>query len=279
MTVIIKEAGEKLASFCYRYESADEINIFRLNENVSDEELMTIDIDKTQSIWLVANRQEAQLADLLGVAAIGEPDAGTKYAVESLEYVEPEYLVKVIQRFNKIPWAIGSTKRCFIRELCLSDLDELYHIYEAPGMTDYIEPLYERKKEYEYQESYIEHMYGFYEIGMWLVFERKTGRLIGRAGIEPKEYDGEPQLEIGYLIASEYQRKGYAAEVCSFIIDYAEKNTPYNRINCMVSPENAASIALAQRLGFEYRQGIETDDGMMHRYVYELHANENTCIG
>lgn len=138
-------------------------------------------------IWIVSNRQQKQIADSLGIASVGEPQCGTRYAVESLAELDIEYLERVRRRYNHIPWDIGETDRCLIRELSLSDLPALYELYDKPGMTDFVEPLYDYETELEYQKAYIENMYGFYEYGMWLVFSKETGTLIGRAGLEHNE--------------------------------------------------------------------------------------------
>ena len=151
-------------------------------------------------IWIVSNRQQKQIADSLGIASVGEPQCGTRYAVESLAELDIEYLERVRRRYNHIPWDIGETDRCLIRELSLSDLPALYELYDKPGMTDFVEPLYDYETELEYQKAYIENMYGFYEYGMWLVFSKETGELIGRAGLEHDE--------LGYMIAPKFQNQG-----------------------------------------------------------------------
>ena len=87
-------------------------------------------------IWIVSNRQQKQIADSLGIASVGEPQCGTHYAVESLAELDIEYLERVRRRYNHIPWDIGETDRCLIRELSLSDLPALYELYDKPGMTD-----------------------------------------------------------------------------------------------------------------------------------------------
>ena len=115
----------------------------------------------TDCIWIVSNRQQKKIADSLGIASIGEPQCGTRYAVESLAELDIEYLERVRRRYNHIPWDIGETERCLIRELSLSDLPALYELYDKPGMTDYVEPLYDYETELEYQKAYIENMYGF----------------------------------------------------------------------------------------------------------------------
>lgn len=218
----------------------------------------------TDCIWIVSSRQQKQIADSLGIASVGEPQCGTRYAVESLAELDIEYLERVRRRYNHIPWDIGETDRCLIRELSLSDLPALYELYDKPGMTDFVEPLYDYETELEYQKAYIENMYGFYEYGMWLVFSRETGKLIGRAGLEHNE--------MGYMIAPEFQNLGYATEVCRFIVDYARKNTDFEELYCRIDEKNVASVRLAKRLGFvrNGQIGNERNTGGLDRYVLSI---------
>ena len=215
-------------------------------------------------IWIVSNRQQKQIADSLGIASVGEPQCGTHYAVESLAELDIEYLERVRRRYNHIPWDIGETDRCLIRELSLADLPALYELYDKPGMTDFVEPLYDYETELEYQKAYIENMYDFYEYGMWLVFSKETGKLIGRAGLEHNE--------MGYMIAPEFQNLGYATEVCRFIVDYARKNTDFEELYCRIDEKNVASVRLAKRLGFvrNGQIGNERNTGGLDRYVLSI---------
>lgn len=218
----------------------------------------------TDCIWIVSDRQQKQIADSLGIASVGEPQCGTRYAVESLAELDIEYLERVRRRYNHIPWDIGETDRCLIRELSLADLPALYELYDKPGMTDFVEPLYDYETELEYQKAYIENMYDFYEYGMWLVFSKETGKLIGRAGLEHNE--------MGYMIAPEFQNLGYATEVCRFIVDYARKNTDFEELYCRIDEKNVASVRLAKRLGFVRNGQIENErnTGGLDRYVLSI---------
>lgn len=218
----------------------------------------------TDCIWIVSDRQQKQIADSLGIASVGEPQCGTRYAVESLAELDIEYLERVRRRYNHIPWDIGETDRCLIRELSLAALPALYELYDKPGMTDFVEPLYDYETELEYQKAYIENMYDFYEYGMWLVFSKETGKLIGRAGLEHNE--------MGYMIAPEFQNLGYATEVCRFIVDYARKNTDFEELYCRIDEKNVASVRLAKRLGFvrNGQIGNERNTGGLDRYVLSI---------
>ena len=168
------------------------------------------------------------------------------------------------RRYNHIPWDIGETDRCLIRELSLSDLPALYELYDKPGMTDFVEPLYDYETELEYQKAYIENMYGFYEYGMWLVFLKETGKLIGRAGLEHNE--------MGYMIEPELWNQGYATEVCRFIIDYARENTDFEELYCRIDERNEASVRLAKKLGFTNSGHI---DDNINASIYRKNIKNN----
>ncbi len=79
-------------------------------------------IDKKDCVWIVTDRSQVKTADEVHVAAAGQMDMGTQYAFESLKEVDAQYLDKIRMRYNGIPWVIGYTKRCMIRELSLSDI-------------------------------------------------------------------------------------------------------------------------------------------------------------
>lgn len=252
-------AGESINDF-------QKTTIQEYADNTAKANMGNIRIPKAPAdyIWIVSDRQQKQIADSLGIASIGEPQCGTRYAVESLAELDIEYLERVRRRYNHIPWDIGETDRCLIRELSLSDLPALYELYDKPGMTDFVEPLYDYETELEYQKAYIENMYGFYEYGMWLVFSKETGMLIGRAGLEHNE--------LGYMIAPEFQNLGYATEVCRFIVDYARKNTDFEELYCRIDEKNVASVRLAKRLGFvrNGQIGNERNTGGLDRYVLSI---------
>ncbi len=257
MIIIIDEASAKLASFYYH----DEI--------LKPQWKRAVEMTSAPAnyIWIVSNRQQKQIADSLGIASVGEPQCGTRYAVESLAELDIEYLERVRRRYNHIPWDIGETDRCLIRELSLSDLPalyELYELYDKPGMTDFVEPLYDYETELEYQKAYIENMYGFYEYGMWLVFSKETGKLIGRAGLEHDE--------LGYMIAPELWNQGYATEVCRFIIDYARENTDFEELYCRIDEKNTASVRLAKKLGFTYSGHMDDD---INASIYRKNIKNN----
>lgn len=187
--------------------------------------------------------------------------------VEGFEEVDFYFMERVYQRYHHLPWTVVETKRCLLREITLEDLDALYELYRPKEMTRYMDGLYEnRQKEEAYTKAYIEHMYRFYGYGLWLVVEKETDQIIGRAGLGNLEVEGEVQLELGYLIAKEKQRQGYATEVCLGILDYARAATDFATIHCLIQKENRISIHLAEKLGFCWEKSVICNGKEMQRY-------------
>lgn len=176
-----------------------------------------------------------------------------------VDEVEDEDFERIYRRCAGVPWDIAYTNRCYIREYCPDDLDDLFLLYAKPHMTDYMEPLFEYEEERQYELNYIEYIYKLYGFGMWLIYSRTTGKLIGRAGIEVREScDRENQAELGFAIDSDLWNQGYAFEVCSKIIELARDEYGLTSLIARCDPKNQASRRLLTKLGFTH-VGYETD--------------------
>ena len=237
------------------------------------------DAEKRKTSLLIASTDATiALGKELGIATLAymNPDfpnqtySGVEMIVEGFEEVDADFFEKVFQRYHHIPWTILETERCVVRELCLDDLDGLFELYADDGMDEFTEALFEYEEEKTYQEAYINNMYRFFGYGMWLVFQKETGKLIGRAGLEHREIHEEIELELGYLIGKQYQGQGYATEVCQAILEYAKENTDFEQINCVVQKGNEASIHMAEKLGFVHQEDYDLDGKIMHRFLRKL---------
>lgn len=179
----------------------------------------------------------------------GEDLSGIPYLLERIEELETRDYERIYRRLGGLPWEILETKRCLLREMTEQDIDALYALYAEKSITRYMEGLFEDPEaERQYITDYRKYVYAFYEYGMWIIEDKKTGELIGRAGIDP--HDGKNEL--GYVIGMPWQRQGYAYEVCSAILQYAwQEIEGCKEIYSRVQTENTASVRLLKKLGFE----------------------------
>lgn len=190
-----------------------------------------------------------------------------RYAMEEIADIDYGYLERTYRRLMGLPWDIFETPRCLVREITPGDVDMLYDIYKEPSITEYMESLYaDKEEEREYIRQYIKGIYSFYEYGMWVVIDKKTGKLIGRVGVEDR---GEAEgLELGYLIAKPYQRQGFGSEACRGVLRYSAEIIGVKRIYSRIKKENSASIHFIRKLGFCFDCEEETEGQIYQQYVW-----------
>ena len=156
-----------------------DITFFLSRHHVKPEECMLLATDPEEVAW--AKKDADSDSDQLTIIGYEVPDFSKQMPLSNvdmlllgLEEVDTEFLLRTFQRKHHLPWRILETKRCYLREITLDDMDDLFDLYNKKGITDYIEPLYERQEEEEYQRAYIENMYGYYGYGMWLAKEKES---------------------------------------------------------------------------------------------------------
>ncbi len=205
---------------------------------------------------VISDEREALLeADAAGKAIIGlwhgeaegQDLAPARYLVESEEGADQEFMEKVVCRTYGIPRLIAETDRLILREFSLEDLPFV------PRESQDKEPdriFYTPDK----LAQYIECQYGFYEYGLWALEEKKSHKLVGKAGVSGLyERSGEEGAwpEIGYHIFKPYRHQGYATEVCRKLVEVVRQQFPsVCRICARIDASNEASIRVAESCGF-----------------------------
>lgn len=213
----------------------------------------------TRDVLAITDDAEAAAAMReLGLAVAGYQAEGEalihfkiNYVVSELAMVDDDYFNLIYMRAHGMPLLIARTERTLIREMTVDDLPAMYELYSDEAVARWVEPLYEYDKELEFTRAYIENVYSFYGYGLWLVFDRKTGELIGRAGISMREINGEKCCELGYIIRGDRQRQGIGYEVSTAVMEYAAECLMLDELWLCIETDNQASIGLGIKLGFE----------------------------
>ena len=93
--------------------------------------------------------------------------------------------------------------------------------------------------------------------GAWVVCDRATGAVLGDIGLLESRRAIIPELtvpEVGWTLVPAAHGQGYAGEAMRAVLDWADANG-IDRTCCIIDPGNAASIRLAEKLG--YRAPVE----------------------
>lgn len=88
-----------------------------------------------------------------------------------------------------------------------------------------------------------------------MVVLRETGKVIGTVHLFPDDSRAVETMEIGYTIDAAYQRRGYALEAISALLELLQKQLRLELVTAGILPENAASEGLLRKLGFQ-REGL-----------------------
>lgn len=106
---------------------------------------------------------------------------------------------------------------------------------------------------------------------------RETGEMVGHIGFHTRPdppYLAEiapDAVEFGYTIFALFRRRGYAEEAARGLMAWAAGEPEVERFILSISPENAPSLALAQKLGFaRISEWIDEVDGLEWVFAREV---------
>jgi len=90
--------------------------------------------------------------------------------------------------------------------------------------------------------------------------------------------DGVRAAKLGYAIRADQWGRGYATDAARTLVNYGFEQLDLHRISTAIGPDNAPSIALVQRLGFQYegriRDHVYTNGAWRDSLLYSLLAPE-----
>ncbi len=112
-------------------------------------------------------------------------------------------------------------------------------------------------------------MWAILGFGFWIIEDRRTGVLIGEAGLMDMKREIEPSLdgtiEAGWALLPAVHGQGFAGEAMRLVLDWGDRNLPGVPQSCIVSEGNEPSLQLAARLGFTRSgRGTYRDATLIH---------------
>jgi ribosomal-protein-alanine N-acetyltransferase len=106
----------------------------------------------------------------------------------------------------------------------------------------------------------------------WGIVDRQTGALLGSVGLFRWNRSWNNCI-VGYELGRFAWSQGFMREALTAVLDYGFAEMQLHRVQAEIHPDNAASIALIERLGFT-REGVHRDQGYWGGQYHDL-----VCFG
>ena len=147
---------------------------------------------------------------------------------------------------------ILETERLRLREFTLNDAAFIIELLNSPGWLQFIGD--RNVKTEEQARTYLENgplnSYKVNGYGLWLVERKEDEKPIGMCGIINREYLDNP--DIGFAFLPGYHGQGYAYEVVTATMDYANQHLQISKIEAITIAENERSIRLLEKIGLRF---------------------------
>ncbi|QQP95033.1 GNAT family N-acetyltransferase [Lysobacter enzymogenes] len=156
------------------------------------------------------------------------------------------------------------TERLTLRELAAGDAGFILELLNEPGFLGGIGDRGVRDLDgaLRYIQDGPAASYARHGYGLWRVELRDSGEPIGISGLLCR--DTLPAPDLGYAFLQRHWQRGYAVEAGEAVLRYAREALALARVLAIVSPGNAASIKVLERLGMReegtIRHGTENRD-------------------
>ena len=162
---------------------------------------------------------------------------------------------------------ILETHRLILRHLEPQDLEALFALYRDPEIRRYFPDGVRTQEETREELEWFLHGHPKYQnLGLWATVERSSGAFLGRCGLLPWEIEERQEVELAFMLNKGRWGEGLATEAALAIKCYARDVLALERLICLITPDNSASVRVAEKVGMQYERELRDELGLCHVY-------------
>ena len=146
-----------------------------------------------------------------------------------------------------------STERLTLTPVAVSDFDDLIALWADAEFTFHIMGRGLSEEEVWFRLLRDIGHWQAKGYGNWSIRETATGAYVGSVGVLDYRREIQPPFdapELGWGVAPAFQGQGLAREALHAALAWTDAHRPEPRTVCMISPDNAPSVRLAERVGY-----------------------------
>lgn len=146
------------------------------------------------------------------------------------------------------------TERMFLRPHRLEDFEDYTDFWGDPTVTRFIGGVPMSRESSWGRMLRVRGMWQLMGFGFLAIEEKATGRFLGETGFQDMRREFRPSiegtLETGWALIPSVHGRGYATEAVGAMMKWGDAHFPGRHMTCIISPENVASLRVAEKLGF-----------------------------
>ena len=162
------------------------------------------------------------------------------------------------------------TERLAARRVDESDEEFLVGVFSDPRVTATLGGPRDRTRVEDDIRRWNRH-WDEHGIGLWITSLRADGTTVGWTMLHHTDTGG-PSVEVGWTVAADHWRRGYAREAATAAIDLGFGPVGLDRIVAFTLVDNVASRGVMEKLGFSYDREVE-HVGLPH-VLYRLASDD-----
>jgi RimJ/RimL family protein N-acetyltransferase len=145
------------------------------------------------------------------------------------------------------------TERLRLRGHRLEDFDDVAAMWGHPEVVRFISGKPSSREDSWSRLLRYPGMWALTGFGFWAIEEKASGRFAGEGGFADFKREIEPAMdapEQGWALAPWAHGRGYAREAIAAMIAWGEAHLGRRDFVCIIAPENAPSIRVAENAGY-----------------------------
>lgn len=148
------------------------------------------------------------------------------------------------------------TERLFLRRVTLDDAGLMLAIWNDPAFVRNVGDRGIRTTEQarEAMQAGALKLYANYGYGPYSMVLKADGSQIGICGLFRRDNLEDP--DIGFAVLPDFCSRGYAGEAAFAVLKHARDDLGIQKLTAIVSPDNAPSIGLIEKLGLVFERMI-----------------------
>ena len=152
------------------------------------------------------------------------------------------------------------TERLLLRAPSADDLDASTAMWGNPAVVRHIGGKPFTREEVWSRILRARGLWSMLGYGYWAVYDKASGRFVGDVGFADFHRDFTPSIEgipeMGWVLDPWCHGQGYASEAVTAAIAWGEATLDAREYACIINPDNAPSIKVAAKAGFEEQHRV-----------------------